>query len=183
MDSFSSEGRPSSTDVSNAAALLPHALDPAGVSILSILQDSARIANVALAARVGMTAAPCLRRVRRLEEEGYILGYHARLNARKLGFEVTGFVSVSLESQAQRHVLAFESLIESCPLVRECYAINGDVDFLIKCVARDLTQFQQFVTETLMRTPNVKTVRSSLVIHTSKLNLSLPLAEHGTPTA
>jgi len=124
--------------------------------------------NVELAKRVGISAPPCLRRVRTLEEQGYIKGYHADVDARALGFEVQVFAMVGLASQARVDLTAFEEMCRSWPLVRECHMLNGEVDFLLKCIAPDLSSFQTFLTDELLTTPNVESVKTSLVIQEAK---------------
>ena len=124
--------------------------------------------NVELARRVGISAPPCLRRVRTLEEAGYISGYHADVDVRALGFEVRVFVMVGLERQSETDLVAFEERCEAWPLVRECHMLNGEVDFILKCVAPDLSTFQTFLTRELTSAPNVASVKTSLVIRASK---------------
>ena len=143
-------------------------LDPIDRKILSELQADGRMTNVELAKRVGISAPPCLRRVRTLEEAGYIRGYHAEVNARELGFEVQVFAMVGLESQAEVELSAFEEKCRSWPLVRECHMLNGEVDFILKCAAPDLSTFQSFLTGELLTTPNVASVKTSLVIRGAK---------------
>lgn len=130
--------------------------------------------NVELAKRVGISAPPCLRRVRTLEEQGYIRGYHADVDARELGFEVQVFAMVGLASQAEVDLSAFEQKCRDWPLVRECHMLNGEVDFIIKCVAPDLSSFQSFLTEKLLTTPNVASVKTSLVIRCAKDDPGVP---------
>lgn len=149
-------------------------LDAINKKILAELQADGRITNVDLSKRVGISAPPCLRRVRALEEEGYIRGYHAQLNARALGFEVTVFCMVGLQKQSGADLAAFEARADSWPLVRECSMLNGEVDFLLKCVAPDLPTFQDFLTNALTPAPNVAQVKTSLVIRSSKLEPSVP---------
>jgi DNA-binding Lrp family transcriptional regulator len=115
-----------------------------------------------------------LRRVRTLEESGLIRGYHAEVNARELGFEVQVFASVGLESQAETELSAFEERCRDWPLVRECHMLNGEVDFILKCVAPDLSSFQQFLTGDLLTTPNVASVKTSLVIRGAKDEPGVP---------
>ena len=136
--------------------------------ILDELQGDGRMTNVELSRRVGISAPPCLRRVRALEESGLIEGYHARLNARALGYEVTVFAMVSLARQAGPELEEFEARCRDWPLVRECHMLNGEIDFLLKCVAPSLSQFQAFLTEELTALPNVANVKTSLVIRTAK---------------
>ena len=143
-------------------------LDPIDRKILAELQADGRMTNVELAKRVGISAPPCLRRVRSLEEEGYIKGYHAVVDARALGFEVQVFAMVGLHSQAKADLTAFEDQCRSWPLVRECHMLNGEVDFILKCVAPDLSSFQTFLTDVLLTTPNVESVKTSLVIQEAK---------------
>ena len=130
--------------------------------------------NVELAKRVGISAPPCLRRVRTLEESGLIRGYHAEVNARELGFEVQVFAMVGLDSQAEAELSAFEDRCRSWPLVRECHMLNGEVDFILKCVAPDLSSFQSFLTGELLTTPNVASVKTSLVIRGAKDEPGVP---------
>lgn len=149
-------------------------LDPIDRKILSELQADGRMTNVELAKRVGISAPPCLRRVRTLEEAGLIRGYHAEVNARELGFEVQVFAMVGLDSQAQSELSAFEEKCREWPLVRECHMLNGEVDFMLKCVAPDLSTFQTFLTGDLLTTPNVASVKTSLVIRGAKDEPGVP---------
>ena len=149
-------------------------LDPIDRKILSELQADGRMTNVELAKRVGISAPPCLRRVRALEEAGLIRGYHAEVNDRELGFEVQVFAMVGLESQAEAELSAFEEKCRSWPLVRECHMLNGEVDFILKCVAPDLSTFQNFLTEQLTAADNVASVKTSLVIRGAKDEPGLP---------
>jgi len=149
-------------------------LDPIDRMILAELQADGRMTNVELAKRVGISAPPCLRRVRTLEEAGLIRGYHADVNARELGFEVQVFAMVGLDSQAESELSAFEQRCRDWPLVRECHMLNGEVDFILKCVAPDLSSFQSFLTGSLLTTPNVASVKTSLVIRGAKDDPGVP---------
>ena len=149
-------------------------LDPIDRKILAELQADGRMTNVELARRVGISAPPCLRRVRTLEEQGYIRGYHAEVDARLLGFEVQVFAMVGLQSQAEADLVAFENRCRAWPLVRECHMLNGEVDFILKCVAPDLSTFQSFLTEQLTAAPNVVSVKTSLVIRGAKDDPGVP---------
>lgn len=149
-------------------------LDPIDRKILSELQADGRMTNVELAKRVGISAPPCLRRVRSLEEAGLIRGYHAEVNSRELGFEVQVFAMVGLESQAEAELSAFEAKCREWPLVRECHMLNGEVDFILKCVSPDLSTFQSFLTSDLLTTPNVASVKTSLVIRGAKDEPGVP---------
>jgi DNA-binding Lrp family transcriptional regulator len=149
-------------------------LDPIDRKILAELQADGRMTNVELAKRVGISAPPCLRRVRTLEEAGYIKGYHADVDARELGFEVQVFAMVGLVSQAEADLAAFEERCRNWSLVRECHMLNGEVDFILKCVAPDLSTFQSFLTEDLLKADNVASVKTSLVIRGAKDEPGVP---------
>lgn len=143
-------------------------LDPIDRKILAELQSDGRMTNVELARRVGISAPPCLRRMRTLEENGYIRGYHAQVDIRALGFEVQVFAHVGLRSQAEADLTAFEERCRNWPLVRECHMLNGEVDFILKCVAPDLSTFQTFLTSELTAADNVESVKTALVIRGAK---------------
>ncbi|MDH5187526.1 MAG: Lrp/AsnC family transcriptional regulator, partial [Rhodospirillaceae bacterium] len=112
-------------------------LDKIDVRILHDLQEDGRMTNVELAKRAGISAPPCLRRVRALEESGFINGFHADINARAMGYNVTVFAHVGLASQAETDLEAFEELVRSWAEVRECHMLAGETDFLLKVVAED----------------------------------------------
>lgn len=150
-------------------------LDDIDLKILAELQDNGRITNVDLSKRVGISAPPCLRRVRALEEAGFIEGYHASLKPSSLGFQVTVFAMVSLNSQAEADLQKFEQLVDSWPVVRECHMLNGEIDFILKIVSPDLASFQSFLTEKLTSAPNVAGVKTSLTIRASKGLPGVPL--------
>ena len=150
-------------------------LDEIDKKLLAELQAQGRITNVDLARRVGLTAPPCLRRVRSLEEDGVIRGYHAELDASRLGFAITVFAMVSLKSQAEEDLKAFEEHIKTLPEVRECHMLNGEIDFILKIVSRDLQSFQEFLTSKLTPAPNVASVKTSLTIRTAKYEPGVPL--------
>ena len=149
-------------------------LDPIDRKILAELQADGRMTNVELAKRVGISAPPCLRRVRTLEESGFIQGYHAEVDERELGFEVKVFAMVGLHSQAEADLTAFEDACRGWPLVRECHMLNGEIDFILKCVAPDLTTFQTFLTGKLTAADNVASVKTSLVIRGAKDEPGVP---------
>ena len=153
---------------------MPNRLDAIDRKILKELQDEGRITNVDLAGRIGMSAPPCLRRVRALEQAGYIKSYRALLDEKLLGFEVTVFAMVHLTSQAEADLKAFEAFVHKAPLVRECWMLSGEIDFILKCVAPDLKTFQAFVNE-LTGAPNVRNVKTSLTLRNSKDAAMVPL--------
>ena len=142
--------------------------------VLSLADFNISVTNVELAKRVGISAPPCLRRVRTLEEQGFIRGYHADVDARELGFEVQVFAMVGLNSQAEADLSAFEDRCRAWSLVRECHMLNGEVDFVLKCVAPDLSSFQSFLTGQLLTAPNVASVKTSLVIRNAKDDPGVP---------
>lgn len=150
-------------------------LDAIDRIILAELQTEGRITNVDLAERAGLTAPPCLRRVRALEEAGVIHGYHADLDAEALGYGITVFAMVSLKSQAEADLRAFEDHVAGLPQVRECHMLNGEIDFILKVVAHDLQEFQRFLTSALTPAPNVASVKTSLTIRTSKTLPGVPV--------
>ena len=143
--------------------------------ILAHLQQDGRMTNVELAERVGLTAPPCLRRVRALEEAGVIRGYHADLDPASLGFPITVFAMVSLRSQAEHDLAAFEAHVADIPEIRECHMLNGEIDFILKIVASDLKSFQEILTTHLTPAPNVASVKTSLTIRTAKSTSGIPV--------
>ena len=149
-------------------------LDSIDWKILDELQKDGRITNVELSRRVGISAPPCLRRMRALEEAGIIRGYRALLDEKKLGYEVAVFAMVHLVSQAEADLVAFEQRVRGWPLVRECWMLSGEIDFILKCVAPDLRTFQTFVAE-LTAAPHVRNVKTSLTLRNSKDAAMVPL--------
>lgn len=150
-------------------------LDRIDRRILRDLQGDGRMTNVDLAKRAGISAPPCLRRVRALEESGFIRGYHADINPEALGFGVTVFAQVGLASQADADLKAFEELVRSWPVVRECHMLAGETDFLLKVVATDWDAYQKFLTTQLTTAPNVSQVKSALAIRSSKFEPGVPI--------
>jgi DNA-binding Lrp family transcriptional regulator len=144
--------------------------------ILAELQNDGRMTNVDLASKVGLTAPPCLRRVRALEEDGVIEGYHAALNPARLGYTITVFAMVSLKSQAESDLRAFEDHVATLEPVRECHMLNGEIDFILKIVSRDLQEFQSFLTTSLTTAPNVAGVKTSLTIRRAKYLPGVPVS-------
>ena len=157
-------------------------LDRIDLRILRELQQDGRMTNVELAQHVGISAPPCLRRVRALEEAGYIHGYHADVAADKLGYGVTVFTLVSLQNHAESDLWNFAKLVESWPEVRESYMMTGDSDFLIKIVAESWEGFQNFLTHKLAGAPNVVHVKSAPAMQRTKYQPGVPIDEtHATP--
>ncbi len=150
-------------------------LDRIDRRILHDLQEKGRMTNVELAKRAGISAPPCLRRVRALEKAGLIKGYHAEVNAEALGFTVTVFAQVGLSSQAEADLRAFEQLVASYPEVRECHMLAGEADFLLRIVATDWDAYQRFLTSKLTPAPNVSHVKTALAIRSTKTEPGVPI--------
>ncbi len=154
---------------------MPLRLDATDWRILKELQANGRISNVELAEKIGLSPPPCLRRVRALEQAGYITGYYAALDEKLTGFEVIGFAMVGLASQAEPDLRAFEKRLLSWAIVRESHMLSGEADFLLKCVAPDLTTFQNFILKDLTAAPNVAHVKTTLTIGRVKLEPGVPI--------
>ncbi|MGQ0527663.1 MAG: Lrp/AsnC family transcriptional regulator [Alphaproteobacteria bacterium] len=150
-------------------------LDKIDKKILKDLQADGRITNVELARNVGISAPPCLRRVRTLEESGYIKSYHAKISPVSLGYNVTVFAQVKLISQAEADLRKFEQAIVLWPLVRECHLMTGDFDYLLKVVAKDWDSYQRFMTDELTKTPLINSIKSSLTIRPVKDEPGVPI--------
>ncbi len=155
-------------------------LDRIDRRILRDLQANGRMTNVELAERVGISAPPCLRRVRALEKAGFIRGYHADINPELMGYAVTVFAQVGLSSQSEADLRAFEDLVGSWPEVRACSMLAGDVDYLLKIVAEDWDAYQKFLTTRLTAAKNVSHVKSALVMRTTKDLPGVPITVDGT---
>jgi DNA-binding Lrp family transcriptional regulator len=150
-------------------------LDATDWRILAELQKDGRMTNVELASRVGLSAPPCLRRVRELERTGVIAGYHAAFNLPRLGFHLTAFAFVRLESQSEGDLTAFEARVRQWDIVREAFMLSGDTDYLLKCVAPDVVTFQNFIIRELTAAPNVSSVKTAFTIKTAKNEPGAPL--------
>ena len=158
-------------------------LDRIDRQILHDLQMDGRRTNVELARRAGISPPPCLRRVRALEQAGYIRGYHANIDPEALGFGVTIFAQVGLNSQAEDDLEAFEALVTQWPEVSECHMLAGETDFLLKIFATDWDSYQRFLTTQLTPAPNVNHVKSALAIRISKCAPGVPIDVDPTKTA
>lgn len=150
-------------------------LDKIDKTILSDLQSNGRMTNVELANRAGISAPPCLRRVRALEDNDIIQGYFARLNLKKLGFGLTAFVTIRLKEQNDEDMVAFEREIEDNENIREAYVISGDYDYMLRVVARDWEEYQDILSNQLTRLPNVASVRTSVKVKTAKFKPGVPI--------
>jgi DNA-binding Lrp family transcriptional regulator len=151
-------------------------LDSIDWAILKELQADGSITNVELARRVGLSAPPCLRRVRTLEKAGIIKAYRALLDPGALGFEIVCFAMVQLDAQGQKELSAFEVRMKAWATVRECWKLSGDIDFILKCVAPNLAAFQGFVSD-LTALPNVRNVRTALTLDLVKDEPLVPIEQ------
>jgi len=152
-------------------------LDRTDYRILHHIQNNARISNVELAEAVGLSPAPCLRRVRALEEAGVIKRYAGIVDAAAVGLPISIFVNVSLERQERSRLEDFEEHIRSCPEVMECYLMTGSSDYLVRVVAPDLQAYERFLADKLTRIPGVANIRSSFALKQVAYNTELPLRE------
>ncbi len=150
-------------------------LDQIDRKILRRLQEDGRVTNVELAKCAGISAPPCLRRVRALEDNGFIKGFFTQLDHLMLGYGVSVFAQVKLKSQAEDELNAFEEYVNGLDVVRECHMLAGDFDFLIKVVAKDWDAYQVFLSKNLTSVPNVISVKSSLSIRSSKQIPGVPV--------
>lgn len=143
--------------------------------MLQVLQREGRISNVDLARKVGLSESPCLRRLKQLEDAGIIKSYAALLDAKRLGFDVTAFIQVSMDRRSEEVRNEFTQAIEREPLIVECYAVSGGYDYLLKVVATDLDAFSDFVMGGLLQFAGVKDITSGFVLKEVKASTALPL--------
>ena len=155
-------------------------LDRVEREILRILQRDGRMANVELAARVGLSESPCLRRVRALEDRGIISGYAARVDQRSIGLQVTAFVQVSLEKDDQR-TRDFLDAVAAEDYIVECHAMSGSYDYLLKIVARSMDHFSELALRGILRFPGVQDIESSFSLATVKHDGPLPIDAPANP--
>lgn len=151
-------------------------LDVIDRRILENLQDDARMRNVDLAGKVGLSPSPCLRRVGNLEQTGVIRGYATLLDAEAVGLPVSIFVSVTLEKQVERALKIFEKHIRARPEVMECYLMTGDADYLLRVVTADLAAYEKFLIGHLTRIPGVASIKSSFALKQVAYRTALPIA-------
>ncbi len=151
-------------------------LDTIDLKILQILQKSGRMTNVDLAKRVGISAPPCLRRLKNLEDGGVIQGYQANLNPKSLSYNITLFASVGLKENSEAQLSSFEKAMHGIDLVRECYRISGEDDFLLKIVAQDFEHYQNVLSKTLLNLTNVERVQTTIVMGNAKAEPGIPVA-------
>ncbi len=162
---------------SGRSAAMKVRLDAVDWKILAALQSDGRITNVELARRAGISAPPCLRRVRALEQSGIIRGYRTLLDEKELGYDLTAFAFVGLKNQTEAELVRFEEKAREWTIVREAWMVSGEVDFVLFCITDTLRSFQNFVIETLTATENVGSVRTSLTIRQSKAEPRVPMGQ------
>ncbi|BDE07255.1 transcriptional regulator [Vulcanimicrobium alpinum] len=150
-------------------------LDETDKRILSALQRNGRLQNVDLAKAVGLSPSPCLRRVKRLEDGGFIERYGALLDRTKLGFGITAFLSIEIERNRKAETELLRDQLRALPQVVACHIITGDADFFLEIVARDLAGYSAFVLDVLNKLPGIKSIRSSISLEAVKANAPLPL--------
>ena len=156
-------------------------LDKFDLAILNELQNDGRLSNTELASRVGLSTAPCWRRVRALEEAGFIKGYHAELDRQKLGLGVLAFVRLDAERNTGDSTRALEDAIQKLPQIVSCHYISGAGTFELQVVGRDLEQFSRFAREVLINLPNVKDMHTSFSLGEVKASSALPLSQLQAP--
>jgi DNA-binding Lrp family transcriptional regulator len=150
-------------------------LDEIDRRILAVLQENARVANVELAATVGISPSPCWRRVRDLEQSGVISRYVTLVDPAALGLPVSVFIQVSLEKQIEPALERFERAVLARPEVMECYLMTGDADYLLRVVVADLDAYERFLMDHLTRVPGVASIKSSFALKQVKYRTALPL--------
>jgi Lrp/AsnC family transcriptional regulator, leucine-responsive regulatory protein len=154
-------------------------LDKVDCRIIAELQADGRLSNVELADKIGLSASPCLRRVKRLEQEGYIAGYRAALQRDRIGLGFSVFLGVKIDGHANERALTFEKAVVAMPEVVACHLVSGDADYILEVVVPDLGDYQRFLVGRLLELPIVREVRSNIAIQTLKAGAPLPLEHLG----
>jgi DNA-binding Lrp family transcriptional regulator len=160
---------------------MPKRLDRLDCRILDELQSDARISNQELAQRVGLSAAPCWRRLRRLQEEGFIAGYATLLCAPAIGLPIQAYALVSLENHHPQTVRQFDQLVRERPEVLECHSMSGPNDYLLRIVAASMEAYEQFLSTRVLQLPGVRSVNTSFVLRTKKFTTRLPVQAAAEP--
>ena len=150
-------------------------LDGIDLKILRILQDEGRISNLDLSKKIGMSPPPTLRRVRDLEKNGFIDGFRANLDPSKLGYDLTAWIFVSLKNQNEESLNSFEKLVWGWETIRECYMLNGEVDFILKSVSKNMFEFNDFLLQNITSNENVLSVKTAFAIKTTKRLGNVPI--------
>jgi len=150
-------------------------LDKLDISILRALQKDGRISYVDLADKVGLSSTPCIERVRRLEKDGYITGYHAHLDPEMLGYNMLVFVEIALSYQSPDSFQKFSKAVQALPYILECHLVSGDSDYLIKARISGMSEYRALLGDMLLTLPGVKNSKSYIVMEEVKESLELPL--------
>ena len=150
-------------------------IDSIDLKILRILQDEGRISNLDLSKKIDMTPPPTLRRVRDLEDKGYIDGFRANINPEKLGFDLTAWIFISLKNQNEESLNSFEKLVWGWENIRECYMLNGEIDFILKCVSKNMSEFNNFLTKHITSNDNISSVKTAFMIKNTKKLGTVPI--------
>ena len=150
-------------------------IDDFDLKILRILQDEGRISNLDLSKKIDMTPPPTLRRVRDLEDKGYIDGFRANINPEKLGFDLTAWIFISLKNQNEESLNSFEKLVWGWENIRECYMLNGEIDFILKCVSKNMSEFNNFLTKNITSNDNISSVKTAFMIKNTKKLGTVPI--------
>jgi len=159
-----------------------HSLDTLDRRILAALQDDGKLSNIKLAQRIGLSPSPCLRRVTRLEHDGYIESYRAVLGRDRIGLGLTVFVEIRIAGHADERAAAFEQAIVAMPEVVACHMVSGKADYLVEVVVPDLAAYRRFLVDKLLDLPLVKGVRSNVALETLKAMAALPLDHLDPPS-
>jgi DNA-binding Lrp family transcriptional regulator len=155
--------------------MLNNNLDEIDLRILDQMQGDARLSNVDLAERVGLSPSPCLRRLRKLESDGVIQGYMTFVDQAKVGLPVSVFISVALKEQSESALEEFETSVSALPQVMECYLMTGTADYLLRVVTQDLADYERFLKNHLTRIAGVSSIKSSFALNRVKYETALPL--------
>ncbi len=155
------------------------ALDEIDLRLLNHMQADARLTNVELAERIGLSPSPCLRRLRKLENDGVIQGYMTFVDQTKVGLPVSVFVSVALKEQSEKALEEFEAAVAALPEVMECYLMTGASDYLMRVVTRDLADYERFLKNHLTRIPAIASIQSSFALKQVTYRTALPFDEEG----
>ena len=150
-------------------------LDGIDLKILRILQDEGRISNLDLSKKIRMSPPPTLRRVRDLEKNGFIDGFRANLDPSKLGYDLTAWIFISLKNQNEESLNSFEKLVWGWETIRECYMLNGEVDFILKSVSKNMFEFNDFLLQNITSNENVLSVKTAFAIKTTKRLGNVPI--------
>ncbi len=151
-------------------------LDRYDCAILEALQEDGRLSNRDLAEKVGLSAAPCWRRVKRLEEEGYIRAYVALLNPKRIGIQVVAFAEISLDNHHADTLAAFIEAVQGCEEILECHSVTGQCDYLLKVMARDMEAYESFLSGRLLQVKGIRSVNTLFSLKQPKQTLTLPVA-------